>query len=953
MASLMDQSVIDVEKENIKTLTLYRSLYVLKRKFEIYKDKIYNVYAEAKGDIRSKLLVIPVNEIASVLNNVMNLSDFLLITYSKYNEVLTAELLSEISKEKAMMITELIERYGKENVGKYNMIFYEKKMNEIKRKKQIEESKRAKNEEIVKQIALYDKRGKIIMSHDDVIINNVPLNLLSPAYEINEEDIAVLYSTQFIYCETLPLIIADFIQMNENIAIIDTNDELSSELRSLFDGEIMRKCGDITKVDPIEENKNKLKDLLYEELNVDKSIDMYQNLIVEKLKKAENIQYLQKVVKKLQKQKKFIREAISRIQNGNSNNIQNDTTNFYENTNMNVNNISKNSINSIRFVNDKGLNISKIPTHPKREDNRKNALREIFFFYCRQHNLVGSSPTFDTVKEKKENLDLAEFTKFCAEFQIRVNKSKLTEVFKKTASNSRLMNFDEFCISLQKLAIEINEEKKNFLCEKIKESEKEVKEIEKSIKLLNEKQKKEEEENMLNEQQRQEEEIVINKIEENPIKPIKEEPEIEEEKHQEESKKIPPNIENLQTTGENPEKETEIFMTRPDNASYETKEEDMSSMMKFDRVQSLSKLDESRPDSKAEDKMSSIPPLQSQLLENRPKSKNVKLSLQYQSQLLKYNERKATLLNLLSNLNSDYDKLNNKPLSQLQNELYQLLDIEHSSAYKSKMKGFAQPKSKIKLLTKPKQLNIDIYSSAEIRELLIQRKNAREKAKQQKEAEEKKIIFEQKKQRLLTMTKKSQINASKKLQNKQYKAIVQEQKDYDKEKYSKITWNELQNYDYNHFILEGAASQSDVRVNQMIFNDTSDSEEEELLNHLITKEKKEINIKQSIEDISRKKPNKNLQSSFDQIPSNQRRTFIPSSSAVTTSARKSINRNKIINGLNNSLTTQKEILRESKEKTENLYKKFEKGSKTVSEINTIKTANAIRKLEKIRVYKKL
>ena len=119
----MDQSVIDVEKENIKTLTLYRSLYVLKRKFEIYKDKIYNVYAETKGDIRSKLLVIPVNEIASVLNNVMNLSDFLLITYSKYNEVLTAELLSEISKEKAMMITELIERYAKENVGKYNMIF--------------------------------------------------------------------------------------------------------------------------------------------------------------------------------------------------------------------------------------------------------------------------------------------------------------------------------------------------------------------------------------------------------------------------------------------------------------------------------------------------------------------------------------------------------------------------------------------------------------------------------------------------------------------------------------------------------------------------------------------------------------------------------------------------------------------------------------------------------------
>ena len=52
----------------------------------------------------------------------------------------------------------------------------------------------------------------------------------------------ILKTTDILFIETLPVIIADFIQNNNSYAIIDLeNDELTNEVRNLFDKEILSK----------------------------------------------------------------------------------------------------------------------------------------------------------------------------------------------------------------------------------------------------------------------------------------------------------------------------------------------------------------------------------------------------------------------------------------------------------------------------------------------------------------------------------------------------------------------------------------------------------------------------------------------------------------------------------------------------------------------------------------
>ena len=58
-------------------------------------------------------------------------------------------------------------------------------------------------------------------------------------------------SNNYIFIETLPLIIADFLQSHMNNAIVESEDELSKELKILFDNEIIKRMN---------EYKNVLKD---------------------------------------------------------------------------------------------------------------------------------------------------------------------------------------------------------------------------------------------------------------------------------------------------------------------------------------------------------------------------------------------------------------------------------------------------------------------------------------------------------------------------------------------------------------------------------------------------------------------------------------------------------------------------------------------------------------------
>ena len=103
-------------------------------------------------------------------------------------------------------------------------------MKEIQLKKEIENKK--EEEEIEVNITLYNTKGKIIKSTEEIKQNNVLFQLEGPLYQISEEDIQILNSSQYLYSETIPLI-ADYLQLNSNIIIVSSNQELNEEIKIL------------------------------------------------------------------------------------------------------------------------------------------------------------------------------------------------------------------------------------------------------------------------------------------------------------------------------------------------------------------------------------------------------------------------------------------------------------------------------------------------------------------------------------------------------------------------------------------------------------------------------------------------------------------------------------------------------------------------------------------------
>lgn len=73
-------------------------------------------------------------------------------------------------------------------------------------------------------------------------------------------------------------------------------------------------------------------------------------------------------------------------------------------------------------------------------------------------------------KTNKNILDLGEFLIFSKDFQIPLNKKKIIEIFKKTSSLRQLpVNFDEFREWLDKIGVEINNERIHEIKARLKE----------------------------------------------------------------------------------------------------------------------------------------------------------------------------------------------------------------------------------------------------------------------------------------------------------------------------------------------------------------------------------------------------------------------------------------------------------------------------------------------------
>ncbi|OMJ69745.1 hypothetical protein SteCoe_32449 [Stentor coeruleus] len=95
-----------------------------------------------------------------------------------------------------------------------------------------------------------------------------------------------------------------------------------------------------------------------------------------------------------------------------------------------------------------------------KEKYKKN-LEDIFQFYARVQRIQGNDDTFDAMEANNTNLTIGKFLKFCADFNILLNKGDekralskeiLTSIFKKTANNTRLMSEQQFIEVIDKVS---------------------------------------------------------------------------------------------------------------------------------------------------------------------------------------------------------------------------------------------------------------------------------------------------------------------------------------------------------------------------------------------------------------------------------------------------------------------------------------------------------------------
>ena len=604
-----NEKEISKQVENsLELLILYRSIYIIKQKFSLFKERIQKIYSkfntfkgEFKFETNLKIYQINIENFVEVTYEVLQDLNLLLIKYLNPKDIFLSKILIEKKRdEMKRIIKEILNWLLNENnngnnlIKNYNIKFFNKKIkpylkedidfeNFINSNKIIDDNK---EEDIsiscstyeYRILTEYDRKGKMIKKYKSKILgeneeidgenneiieiiknknkknnygnyNNTKLNK-EMTLNFNELDKSKNNSNKSkpnnsILIESLPLIIADFLQAHMNNALVESEDELSKELKILFDNEILKRINEYKNIlkdkssilDDIdnnvyinkeEKNQKELESAMDEYKKVKENIDIYKGILNNKKKLGENIDYIEKMIEKLLAKEIWIEHRIKLLLEKNKNNDLNINIDIsYANKNIKGDNLSKilgnttsisdidktlskskkfnnelndqnskilsdsnmNIFNSVN-MNDKNItllsrntNLSSFKSNP----NIINALKEIFIHYSQIHLNVKRTRLFSNVEEKKLHLDLHEFSKFCSDFNIPIKRQKLVEIFKKSVSNLQYMTFKEFNSAIISLGNATHESKKNKLNESITHKKFELNSI-----ILKEKQMKEE-----------------------------------------------------------------------------------------------------------------------------------------------------------------------------------------------------------------------------------------------------------------------------------------------------------------------------------------------------------------------------------------------------------------------------------------------------------------------------
>ena len=394
-------------KQEINTLIFERSKYLINQKFEKYNKEISKIYSRFNINKSRRIDIlgspqIDINNLGQILILVLKEINLFLLELSSPKDIFISFFLINSQKESEM--EGIIKKFQQEIIlknltEKYNNIFYEEKIKPmfipIEYNCQIYNDNYNK-ENVIKEINIseYNSKGRKIKNMKELLeenennmkeynigyedenenkyIINTPLKVNK-----NNNDISKMIKLEqnILYIEILPRILIDYLMANQNLAIVEIDEEFSKEL-NINNKKLLHKIqeyDDLYSKKKIKENNikmlgNKLSQHSLQLKKVQNSIELYEQLIINKKEKGENALFLEDMLNKLKDKENEITNDIKEIRNQsfmlnmkpNINNnyniykkniLMNNSTNLMESSEIfsNNNKIKSNSINNLKL----------------------------------------------------------------------------------------------------------------------------------------------------------------------------------------------------------------------------------------------------------------------------------------------------------------------------------------------------------------------------------------------------------------------------------------------------------------------------------------------------------------------------------------------------------------------------------------------------------------------------
>ena len=341
-------------KQDLDEIILERSKFLLTKKFEKYSSQISKIYSQFNINKSRRIDVlgspqIDVNYLDQVIILILKEVNLFLLKLSSPKDIFISFFLITSQKENEMEgIIKIIQHeiVSKNLTEKYNNIFYEEKIKPMFIKyhnnNHINNYNDLQEDEVVPliNIAEYNTKGKKIKTMNELLEeneNNIKkYNIIFKSESQNKSfnksfnninnNISISFSfsndlsPNTLYIETLPQILIDYLKENPNLAFVEIDEEFTKELKS-YNKNLLYKIKEYDEIYSKNKNlENNIK-MVGKELNqhtlqlkqVQKSIDLYEQIIMDKKQKRENTIFLEDMLNKLIEREREIINKINEI----------------------------------------------------------------------------------------------------------------------------------------------------------------------------------------------------------------------------------------------------------------------------------------------------------------------------------------------------------------------------------------------------------------------------------------------------------------------------------------------------------------------------------------------------------------------------------------------------------------------------------------------------------------